>query len=120
MTLRIGVRPSASRNTPTPTSILSGRGSALHRAISASSESGSTGGRSASPLALVCVVVSMGAPIARLSVVIHRDAIAERHRLARQHVPGGDFLVGEAVARRHLHFAFGHLGPAGRARAGLA
>src|SRR6185369_14722006 len=112
ITFRIGVFPTASRKTPTPTSILSLRGSASASAIKARSESLATGGRSASPLALVPVRVSMGARLAKLRVVIHRNAVAERHRLARQHIAGRDLLVGEAVARSHLDLALGHLRPA--------
>src|SRR3954452_4274511 len=112
----MGVLPAASRNTPTPTSILSGRGSASHKAIKASSESLWTGGRSASRAvlcelwALASVVVSMASRIAKLRVVIHRDAIAQRHRLAGQHITIGDFLVGQTVARSHFDLAAGHLG----------
>src|SRR5437764_8916049 len=120
MTLSTGVRPSESRNTPTPTSILSGRGSALQSAISARSESSWTGGRSARPRALVCVSVSMRRRLAKLCVVIHRNAVAERHRLTGQHVTGGDLLVGEAVARCHLDLALGDFGAAGGADACLA
>src|SRR4051794_34603990 len=97
MTLRIGVFPAASRNTPTPTSILSARGSALANAISASSESFATGGRSARPRALAWVCVSMSIGLAKSRVVIHRHTVAERYRLAGQHVAVTDLLVGEAV-----------------------
>src|SRR5918994_3099343 len=116
ITLRIGVSPAASRNTPTPTSILSGRGSALAMAISASSESLVTGGRSASHLALAWVSLSLANRLAtkcraqKSGVVVHGDALADRYRLAGQHVAGRDLFVGEAVARRHLDLAAGHLG----------
>src|SRR5207248_9592688 len=120
ITFGTGVRPAESRNTPTPTSILSGRESALQSAISSSSESGWTGGRSARPLAFACVSVSIRRRLAKLRVVIHRDAVAHGHRLAGQHVTRGNLLVGEAVARGHLHFALGHFRPAGRAHPGLA
>src|SRR6478735_7292502 len=118
MTFRIGVLPTASRNTPTPTSIFSGRGSASHSAISAKSESFTTGGRSARPFA--CVLVSMAARLAQSCVVIHCDSVAQGHRLAGQHIAVGNLLVGEAVARRHLDLAPCDLGPAGRADSGLA
>src|SRR6185369_12672061 len=120
MTFRIGVLPAPSRKTPTPTSILSGRGSALTRAISPMSGSSATGSRSASPLALASVRVSMERRLAKSGVVIHRDAVAERDRLAGQHITGGDFLIGEPVARGHFDFALGHLRPAGRAHPRLA
>src|SRR5438270_7588563 len=120
MTFRIGVLPAASRNTPTPTSILSARGSALANAISASSESFTTGGRPARPWALTWVWVSMSMGLAKSRVVIHRDPVAERYRLAGQHVAVVDLFVGEAVVDRHLDLSFGHLGAAGRAHAGLA
>src|SRR5256885_5616567 len=96
MTLRIGVLPAPSRNTPTPTSIFSGRGSASHKAIRARSESAWTDGRSASVLALVSGRVSMKSRLAKSGVVIHRDAIAERDRLAGEDVAVGHLLAGEA------------------------
>src|SRR4051812_10650821 len=102
MTLRIGVLPALSRKTPTPTSILSGRRSALHSAISASSESASTAGRSASRLGLALVSVSMGKRLASSRVVIHRDTVTQRHRLAGQYVTVGDFLVRQAITGRHF------------------
>src|SRR3954453_3141471 len=120
MTFSTGVPPSESRNTPTPTSILSGRGSALQSAISARSESLWTGGRSASPLGLAAVSVSMAKRLAKSGVVIHRDAIAERHRLAGQHVTARHLLVGEAVTCGHLDLAFRDFRPARRAHARLA
>src|SRR4051812_4550177 len=120
MTLRIGVLPAPSRNTPTPTSIFSGRGSASHKAIRASSESAWTAGRSANVLALVSVRVSMKSRLAKSGVVIHRDAIAQRHRLAGQHVAVGDLLVGEAVPGRHFDLSLRHFRPARRAHPGLA
>src|SRR4051794_14305606 len=120
MTLRIGVLPTESRNTPTPTSIFPGRRSAPLRAMSASSESLATGGRSARLFALACVCVSMEARLAKSGVVIHCDAIAERHRLAGQHVALRNFLVGETVMDGHLDLPLGHLRAAGRANTGLA
>src|SRR6476646_8645223 len=120
MTLRIGVLPAPSRNTPTPTSILSGRGSALTIPISAMSESFMTGGRSASPLAFASVRVSMELRLAKSRVVIHCDAVAERHRLAGENVAVRHFLVGQAIARRHFHLALGDLRPACRADSRLA
>src|SRR5260221_11697814 len=120
MTFRIGVLPAASRNTPTPTSILSARGSAFANAISASSESFTTGGRSARPLAVEWVCVSMIVRLADSCVVIHSDAVAQGHRLAGPDIAVGDLFVGEAVVDRHFDLPFGHLGAAGRADAGLA
>src|SRR5439155_4436714 len=108
------------RNTPTPTSILSGRGSASHIAISASRESLCTGGRSARPLAFVVASVSMSAALARLGVVIHRHAVAERDRLASKNVAGGDFVIGKTVAGRHLDLPAADLRAAGRTDACLA
>src|SRR5207253_10674887 len=116
----IGVLPAPSRNTPTPTSILSGRGSALTMAIRPISESSATGSRSARPRALISVRVSIEWRLAKSGVVIHRDAVAHRHRLAGQDVTGCDFLVGEPVARRHFDLTTGDFRPAGRADAGLA
>src|SRR3954449_10158221 len=107
MTFRIGVLPAPSRNTPTPTSIFSGRGSALHRAISWSNESLWTGGKSARRRALALVSVSMAKRLATSCVVIHRDAVTDRHRLACEDVARRDLLVGEAVARRHFDLALG-------------
>src|SRR3954452_10769883 len=120
MTFRIGVLPAQSRNTPTPTSIFSGLGSALHRAISWSSESLLTGGKSARRRALALVSVSMAKRLATSCVVIHRDAVADRHRLAGQHIARSDFLIGETVARGHLDLALGHFRAARRADAGFA
>src|SRR6478672_741358 len=120
MTFKIGVLPAPSRNTPTPTSILSGRGSALTMPISAMSESFMTGGRSASPLAFASVRVSMESRLAKSRVVIHCDAVAERHRLAGQDIAVRHFLVGQAIARGHFDLALGDLRPAGRAHSGLA
>src|SRR5947207_2229757 len=112
ITLRIGVLPAPSRKTPTPTSIFSGRGSASHKAISASSESFTTGGRSARPFGLACVCVSMGPRLAESRVVIHRHPVAEGDRLAREHITVRDLFVGQPVARRHLDLALGHFRPA--------
>src|SRR5438270_6294543 len=120
MTLRIGVLPAASRNTPTPTSILPVRGSAFAKAINASSESFTTGGRSARLLAFAWVCVSMIVRLADSCVVIHRHAVAERYRLAGQHVTLGDLLVGKPIVDRHLDLPFSHLGSASRAHAGFA
>src|SRR5689334_1156384 len=120
MTLRIGVLPAASRNTPTPTSILSGRWSALANAIRASRESCWTGGRSASPLALALVCVSMACDLAGSGVVIHCHAVPDRDRLASQDIAGGDFFIGQAVPRGHLDLAAGDLGPASGANPGFA
>src|SRR5579864_883310 len=120
MTLRIGVLPALSRKTPTPTSILSGRGSASQSAINASSESLMTGGRSERPRAFASVVVSMGPRLAKLRVVIHSNAVTQRHRLTGQHITLRDLLVGKAVASRHLDLALRHLGAAGRANPCLA
>src|SRR5260221_2588907 len=117
MTFRIGVLPAASRNTPTPTSILSARGSAFANAISASSESFTTGGRSARPLAVEWVCVSMIVRLADSCVVIHSDAVAQGHRLAGQDIAVGDLFVGEAVVDRHFDLPFGYLGAAGRVAA---
>src|SRR6476469_1488501 len=119
MVFKIGVLPAPSRQTPTPTSIFSARGSALHRAISCSSESLCTGGRSASPLALASVV-SMEARLAKLCVVIHRDPVTDRNGLAGEHVAGLDFLVRKPVAGRHFNFTRADSGTAGRADSGLA
>src|SRR5690349_939736 len=120
MTFRIGVLPAASRNTPTPTSIFSGRGSALHSAISASSESAATGGRSASPLAFACVCVSMGARLATSRVVIHCHPVADRDRLAGQHITVRDLLVGETVMDCHFDLPLGYFRPARRTDPRLA
>src|SRR5689334_2083841 len=57
--------------------------------------------------------------LAKLRVVIHCDAVPERYGLAGQHVARSDLLVREAVAGGHFDFALGHLGPTGRAHAGL-
>src|SRR4051795_384092 len=58
--------------------------------------------------------------LAKLRVVIHRDSVSQRDRLARQHVTVRDFLVGEAIAGRHFDLAFRHLRPARRAHARFA
>src|SRR5947209_19541878 len=102
----MGVLPAPSRKTPIPTSIFSGLESASHSAINPSSESFTTGGRSARPLALAWVCVSMNLRLAESCVVIHRHRVAQRHRLARQHIARGDLPLGQAIAPRHLDLAF--------------
>src|SRR6185369_7795353 len=120
MTFRIGVLPTPSRNTPTPTSILSGRGSALTSAIRPISGSSATGSRSARPRAFASVRVSMEGRLASLRVVIHSDSVTEGYRLAGQHIAGRNFFIGQPVSGRHFDLALGYLCPAGRADPGLA
>ena len=61
-----------------------------------------------------------GGRLARLSVVIHCDPVADRDGLAGQDVALRHFLVGEAVARCHLDLAAGDFRTARRADARLA
>ena len=70
-----------------------------------------------------CLLVGAGQHgrrLAKLRVVIHSDAVAQRYRLAGEDVAGGDFLVGQAVAGGHLDLSLGHFCAARRAHAGLA
>src|SRR5689334_14549714 len=53
-------------------------------------------------------------------IVIDRDALADGHRLAGQHIAGLNLFIGQAVTGGHLDLAFGDLGAAGRADARLA
>src|SRR4051812_20171902 len=84
------------------------------------SESAGTGSRSARPLAFASVRVSMDSRLAKSCVVIHRDAVADGHGLASEHVAISDFFVGQTVARRHFDLALGYFRAARRTHAGLA
>src|ERR1051325_4504642 len=107
--LRIGVPPAASRNTPTPTSILPGRVSAAASAIRAISEScacsrsrSSSSGRpvtNASPISASCPGVSTPMTLKKLTKLTPANPVDETSVSRYSHIMNAEFHL-DAIDRR--------------------